>query len=879
MIAADGEDATVDVLRGWAANAEVYANDVALLDAMAAGACEIGVVNHYYLARMLEEDPDTPIGLLWAEQDGRGVHINISGGGVTRYADDVELAQQFLEWLATDGQDTLVADNHEYPANPAVEAEPLIRDTFGTDFVRDALRADVLGSLNARGGTGDGHRELRLTSLSAPTRRWRRSPARTTGAGAGAGSPGQGGCWRRSPSPSWSIAPIAMLATSILRPNTDVWRQQWETRLPDQIITTIVLTVGVVVGSVVLGVGLAWLVGAHRFPGRGVLSWALVLPLAMPSYILGFVTTAVFGVAGPVQTWWRDQFGRDAWFPEIRSMPGAIVTLTLTLYPYVYLLARAALRDQAATAVLVARTLGASRAEATRRVVVPMLRPAIAAGAAIVAMETLTDFATVQYFNLETVTVGVFRIWRGTYDRDAASEIATLVLVFALFAIGFERVLRGRARFGESAGQAARVEPLRAARLAGRGGDAGRHGRRHVGVPRPDRCGSLTWAIAEQRGPRGTPMLVALRRVPRQQPRPHRRHRRSSACWRRRSSPTPAASARRRVVGVANRVSIVGYAVPGPVVAMGVVLALVGLDDLLERVGTGLPGFAATGSFIALSYAYAIRFLAPGLTTVEAGHRAGADEVTASAQSLGAGPLRCCGRIHLPLARTSVLAAAILVGVDALKELPIAYLLRPVGFDTLPVWVYDLASESRVPAGRPASLDDHRSSPSSPSPCSAATSTSAVRRRATRRTIDRDSGRCELSRRAQGRTARIARRRRRRSRRSPTTSSSPSSGRAGAASRRCSASSPGWRPSTRGRSASAATSSTTACVASSPSTVDTGLVFQEHALFPHLTVADNITFGLRGVSAADARRAARPLARRRRPRWPRRPLPARAVRR
>jgi iron(III) transport system substrate-binding protein len=149
MIAADGVDATVEVLRGWAANAEIFANDVAILDAMAAGACEIAVVNHYYLARELAENPDLPIGLLWAEQDGRGVHVNISGGGVTRYADDIALAQQFLEWLATDGQTTLVADNHEYPANPAVEAEPLIRDTFGTDFARDQLRADVLGSLNA----------------------------------------------------------------------------------------------------------------------------------------------------------------------------------------------------------------------------------------------------------------------------------------------------------------------------------------------------------------------------------------------------------------------------------------------------------------------------------------------------------------------------------------------------------------------------------------------------------------------------------------------------------------------------------------------------------------------------------------------------------
>jgi iron(III) transport system substrate-binding protein len=149
MIAANGEDATIEVLRGWAANAEIFANDVAILDAMAAGACEIAVVNHYYLAQMLAEDPDAPIGLLWAEQDGRGVHVNISGGGVTRYADDIPLAQQFLEWLATDGQDTLVADNHEYPANPTVEPEPLIRETFGTDFTRDPLRADVLGSFNA----------------------------------------------------------------------------------------------------------------------------------------------------------------------------------------------------------------------------------------------------------------------------------------------------------------------------------------------------------------------------------------------------------------------------------------------------------------------------------------------------------------------------------------------------------------------------------------------------------------------------------------------------------------------------------------------------------------------------------------------------------
>src|SRR5262245_47197479 len=302
------------------------------------------------------------------------------------------------------------------------------------------------------------------------------------------------------------VAPVAMLAGSVLRPNTEVWREQWHTRLPGQIVASVVLTGGVVGASVVLGVGLAWLVGAHDFPGRRVLSWALVLPLAMPSYILGFVTTAVFGVAGPIQVWWRDRFGRDAWFPEIRSIPGAIAAFSLTLYPYVYLLARAALRDQASAAYSVARTLGASRGEAARRVVLPLLRPAIAAGAAVVAMETLTDFGTVQYFNVETVTVGLFRIWRGSYDRDAASEIASLVLMFALLARAAERIRRGPARYGESGGHGAGVEPHRLRGVKGVGATLAASAVLIVAFLAPV-LQLIKWAIEEQTGPRGTPMV------------------------------------------------------------------------------------------------------------------------------------------------------------------------------------------------------------------------------------------------------------------------------------------------------------------------------------------------------------------------------------
>jgi iron(III) transport system permease protein len=490
-----------------------------------------------------------------------------------------------------------------------------------------------------------------------------------------------------------AVAPVAAVLGGVLRPNGEVWSQQWGTRLPAEIASSLILVGGVCAVTVLLGVGLAWLVGAHEFPGRRVLGWALVLPLAVPAYILGFVTTSVLGIAGPVQGWWRDALGRDAWFPEVRSMPMAIAVFSLTLYPYVYLLARAALRDQAGDAYGVARTLGASRTEALRRVVVPMLRPAVAAGAAIVAMETLTDFATVQYFQVDTVTVGVFRIWRGTYDRDAAAEIASLVLAFAVFAVALERLLRGRARFAEAGGQGAGFERRRLCGPAAAAATLGATAVVALGFGAPA-LRLATWAVEEQRRTRGTPQTgrfldylgnsAVLTGVT------------VAACL---VVGVLVVNAARfslaRAVRASRQVATVGYAVPGPVVAMGVVLALVALDDLIDGAGLDLPGTVATGSFLALVYAYAVRFTAPSLTSIESGLDRVPEQLTASARSLGSSPTAIVGRIHLPLSRASLLTAAILVAVDALKELPIALLLRPIGFDTLPVWVYSLAAESR----------------------------------------------------------------------------------------------------------------------------------------------------------------------------------------
>lgn len=487
--------------------------------------------------------------------------------------------------------------------------------------------------------------------------------------------------------------PVLLLALGVLRPNTEVWSRLWHTRLPAQLVNTVVLLAGSAIGAVLLGVALAWVVSAYRFPGSRVISGALVLPLAMPGYILGFLTLSTFGRTGPIQDQWAAWFGRETWFVPVESIGGAIVTFTLVLYPYVYLLARAALRDQAAGAYHAARVLGASPNEAARRVVLPLLRPAVAAGAAVVMMETLTDFATVQYFGVDTVTVGVFRIWRGTYDRDAASELATVVLGFALLAIGLERIARRRARFGESGGSAGGIEPVA---LRGRGAwlatilTALPVGMAFVGPA--TRLG--VWALKEQTSDRGTPLLEQY----------------PSYLWHSvvlvavttmvvMAVAMVLANAMRfgqpKLTRAAARIAVFGYAVPGPVVAMGVLLAVVGVDDVLERVGANLPGVAGAGSLAVLFYAYAVRFLAPGLGASEAGIEAVSDAVTASARTLGASPRRTMAAIHLPLARTSLLAGAILVGVDTLKELPIVLLLRPFGFDTLPVWVYDLASESR----------------------------------------------------------------------------------------------------------------------------------------------------------------------------------------
>ena len=233
------------------------------------------------------------------------------------------------------------------------------------------------------------------------------------------------------------------------------------------VLTTVVLLLGVALGTLVVGGGLAWLVTAYRFPARGVLSWLLVLPLAMPAYILGFVFLSTFDVGGPVHGWLRAALGPDAWVPDVRSLPACIVVMSLTLYPYVYLMARAALLEQAPSTYDAARTLGAGRLRTFRTVVLPLARPSLAAGVALVMMEVLTDFATVQYFGVRTVSVGVYLTWKGTYDFQAATQLSMLVLAFAVAVLAGERLMRGRARFTQQGGRGRGLETVHLSGLGG----------------------------------------------------------------------------------------------------------------------------------------------------------------------------------------------------------------------------------------------------------------------------------------------------------------------------------------------------------------------------------------------------------------------------
>jgi iron(III) transport system permease protein len=490
--------------------------------------------------------------------------------------------------------------------------------------------------------------------------------------------------------------PILWVAGSALQPGGDAWRHIAGTVLGPYVANTGLLLGLVACGVISIGVLSAWLIATYRFPGARLLEWALVLPLAMPAYVMAYAYTDWLQFTGPVQSALRALTGwqaREYWFPEIRSIGGAALVLSLALYPYVYLIARTAFRDLPRSALEAGRLAGHSAWGNFWRVALPLGRPAIAAGTALALMETLADFGTVSYFALEVFTTGIFKAWLSMGDSVAAAQLSSCLLAFVLVVLALERATRGRAAFhGSAPGKPAPPQRLRAwpAALATLGcampvllgflipaaillqlafTDPGaRWGARLLGLVGNSFTISGVTAV--------TGVLLAL-----------------TMAYAARLSKSRAAAA-------ANRFAALGYAMPGAVVALGVLVPLGRLDNWLAgsiEEATGLQsGLLLTGTIAALVYACLVRFLAVALQTTEAGLARITPSMEEAARSLGAAPAATLARVHAPLLAPSLATAALLVFVDVMKELPATFALRPFNFDTLAVEAYHLAMDERL---------------------------------------------------------------------------------------------------------------------------------------------------------------------------------------
>jgi iron(III) transport system permease protein len=455
------------------------------------------------------------------------------------------------------------------------------------------------------------------------------------------------------------------------------------TVLPTTLLNSLLLSAVVLAVVLLVGVGSGWLVAAYDFPGRGWISWALVLPLSMPAFVLAYAYTDFLDTSGPLQGWLRAVTGwqvREYWFPDVRSLPGAGLFLGLALYPYVYIFARTAFAERSASLSDAARSLGCARRATWWRVTWPVGRPAVAAGCALVLMETLADFGTVSYFGVDTLTAGIYRSWQGLGDKVAAARLAFVLLLVVGALVWVERRQRARMRFHARA-----TKPAPRVPLAGAAGlRASALGLLPVvfGFALPAVLLLRAWLAADSLvDPRlgawvGNSLLLAAL---------------AAALIVPVALVTAYAArlVRRPVVSVAVALACAGYALPGVVIGVGLMAWVGAIDRMLGMLVLG-------GTVAAVVYAYGVRFFSIAYQGVEAALVRISPAMDQSARSLGLSPVEVLRDVHWPLLKPSIAGAALLVVVDCLKELPATLVLRPFDFDTLAVSAYHLASDERL---------------------------------------------------------------------------------------------------------------------------------------------------------------------------------------
>ncbi|TBW06983.1 iron ABC transporter permease [Azotobacter chroococcum subsp. isscasi] len=485
------------------------------------------------------------------------------------------------------------------------------------------------------------------------------------------------------------LLPLSVLAFSWHSVDGEIWRHLWDTQMPRLLGNTLTLLLGVSAGVTLLGVSLAWLTSLCEFPGRRWLDWALMLPFAIPAYVLAFVFVGLLDFAGPVQTLLREWFGSGLRLPRVRSTGGVILVLVLVFYPYVYLLARSAFLAQGKGLMEAARALGQSPWQAFWRVALPMARPAIGAGLALAMMETLADFGAVSVFNYDTFTTAIYKTWYGFYSLSSATQLASLLLLAVMLVVYGERRARGVPRPSTERPRGRALYRLRGFKAAAASAWCGLVFLCAFVVPLLQ---LLAWFW--QRGrfdldERYTGLIL------------HTLYLGGCAALITVACAMLLAFARRlvpgRTMGAAVGLANLGYALPGSVLAVSIMLAFSYLDrELVIPLsewfgGAGKP--LLLGSLAALLLAYLVRFLAVAFGPLESSLARIRPSLPEAARSLGVGGPQLFSRLYLPLLLPGTLSAALLVFVDVLKEMPATLLMRPFGWDTLAVRIFEMTSE------------------------------------------------------------------------------------------------------------------------------------------------------------------------------------------
>jgi iron(III) transport system permease protein len=492
-------------------------------------------------------------------------------------------------------------------------------------------------------------------------------------------------------------APIGLVFVSVFFPQIEIWQHLYSTVLIDYIVNSLALAFGVGVLVIIIGTALAWCIARYEFTGRKQLQWLILLPMAMPAYIIAYTYTGFLDFAGPVQTLLRETFGwqyGDYYFPDIRTLSGAIIMLSLVLYPYVYMLAKTAFSEQPASLEEASRSLGVSASKHLFKVVLPLARPAILMGAALAMMEAFADYGTVQYFGLSTFTTGIFRTWFGLGNGIAAAQLAAMLTSFVVLLLVIEYLSRRKIRYYF---QGQKPQQINRQKLTGSSAfwvpficvipvlfgfilpviQLFNWASKTYSKQLNSEFWLLLWnsfylaAIAAI-----TAVTLAL-----------------LFAYGKRLNPSKTI---RFFVGVVS----LGYAVPGTVIAIGAMISLSWIDIKINMLTEGWfdvsVGLVLSGSLFALVLVYSSRFLAVAMHNIDTGLARVKPSMDDAARSLGHKPLQILRTIHVPLMKTSVLSALLLVFVDVLKELPATLILRPFNFNTLAVKAFELASDERL---------------------------------------------------------------------------------------------------------------------------------------------------------------------------------------